>query len=196
MTTIPLNKDFWNQRYLEGTTGWDLGQVSNPIAKYIDQLTDTSIRILIPGCGNAYEAAYLAEKGFENITLIDIVPALVQAVTERFSQKPAIKVLEGDFFEHNGEYDLIIEQTFFCAIDPAMRRKYVQKMATLLSPKGKIIGLLFNKYFENPGPPFGGTVEEYQQLFEKHFRIKTMESCYNSVAPRAGTETFIILEKN
>jgi SAM-dependent methyltransferase len=190
-----LDKQFWNQCYLDGSTGWDLGKVSEPIAAYIDQLTDKNLRILIPGCGNAYEAAYLAEKGFADITLIDIAPELAKKIRQQFEHQPAIKVIEGDFFELSGQYDLILEQTFFCALDPALRTDYVEKMYQLLTPGGKIAGVLFDKNFENQGPPFGGSVQEYRKLFENKFRILKLEACYNSAAPRAGSEVFIILQK-
>jgi hypothetical protein len=34
-------------------------------------------------------------------------------------------VLLGDF-NHKGEYDLIIEQTFFCALPPVMRQNMLE----------------------------------------------------------------------
>ena len=46
-------KEYWSQRYVEGRTGWDLGSPSQPLKAYIDQLEDTSIKVLIPGAGNA-----------------------------------------------------------------------------------------------------------------------------------------------
>jgi SAM-dependent methyltransferase len=194
-TERTLDKNFWNQRYLEGSTGWDLGKVSEPIAAYIDQLTDRNIRILIPGCGNAYEAEYLAGRGFTDITLIDIAPELANKIAKKFEGNPAIKVLEGDFFDLSGQYDLILEQTFFCALDPKLRTKYVEKMHQLLASGGKVAGVLFDKIFENQGPPFGGSVTEYRKLFETCFHIQQLDACYNSATPRAGSEVFIILQK-
>jgi hypothetical protein len=44
-------------------------------------------------------------------------------------------------------------------------------------------------------PPFGGHKDEYQQLFEKKFRLKALSPCYNSIKPRAGTELFLIAER-
>jgi copper chaperone CopZ len=76
-----------------------------------------------------------------------------------------------------------------------MRPKYVWKMHQLLAPKGKIVGLLFNRDFEE-GPPFGGNKVEYTNLFSGAFTIQKMEVCTNSVAPRANSELFIELEKN
>jgi methyl halide transferase len=69
---MELNDKYWTDRYQHQQTSWDLGHVSTPIKEYIDQLTNRNLRILIPGCGNAYEAEYLLENGFENLTLIDI----------------------------------------------------------------------------------------------------------------------------
>jgi hypothetical protein len=101
----------------------------------------------------------------------------------------------GDFFEHQGAYDVIIEQTFFCALPPTMRQKYVWKMHQLLAKEGKITGLLFNRTFES-GPPFGGSQEEYTLLFQQAFKFLKMEVCQNSATPRAGSELFIELQKN
>lgn len=191
-----LDKNYWDSRYQTEQTGWDLGAASGPIRHYIDQLSNKDLRILIPGCGNAYEAEYLSEQGFSNITLIDISPSLVQQLRNKFNGRQEINVIEGDFFEHQGEYDLILEQTFMCALDPKMRVDYVKKMHSLLSQNGKLAGLLFGVHFEKAGPPFGGSIEEYESLFGQHFEIKTMEKAYNSVKPREGNELFIIFNNN
>lgn len=190
-----LDKNYWDSRYQNAQTGWDLGAASGPLQNYIDQLDNKDLRILIPGCGNAYEAEHLLNRGFKNITLIDISPSLVNNLRKRFESHPQITVLEGDFFEHDARYDLVLEQTFMCALDPSLRQAYTQKMHSLLDDNGKIAGLLFGVEFEKAGPPFGGSAEEYRQLFTPYFNIKTMEKAYNSVKPRQGNELFIILIK-
>lgn len=190
----PLDQSYWDLQYQSETTGWDLGTISPPIKAYVDQLKDTTISVLIPGCGNTYEAEYLLEKGFANITVIDIAPTLVEKLKEKFKNTAAIRIIQGDFFEHKGSYDLILEQTFFCALPPQMRQKYVWKMHQLLSKNGKIAGLLFNRSFE-VSPPFGGSKTEYEQLFSEAFHFKILETSYNSVTPRAQSELFFVFEK-
>lgn len=195
MSDTPLlNQEYWNKQYATNATGWDIGEVSPPIKEYIDTLKDKNSSILIPGCGNSYEAEYLLNQGFTNVTVIDIAPTLVENLRKRFGNNPNIKIVLGDFFDLQGKYDLIIEQTFFCALPPALRQEYVLKMHQLLAEKGKLVGLLFNKNFES-GPPFGGSKKEYNQLFNGHFELLQMDLCPNSIAPRVNSELFIEFQK-
>ncbi len=255
---------FWDKQYRDNRTFWDIGAVSPPLEAYFQQLSDKNISILIPGCGNAYEASWLLEHGFSNLTLIDISPILTSRLHEKFaslsfsssstslppslsidssrppasltpplpfdssvsttqsllldssaslkstpSRAPALssdpstppaslpstfRILTGDFFLLEKQFDLIIEQTFFCALPPSFRPAYAEKMYRLLHPGGKLVGLLFDRDFPS-GPPYGGHASEYQQLFEKKFTIKTLSPCYNSIPPRAGSELFLIAQK-
>lgn len=192
-TNNPFNEAYWNQRYQNGTTGWDIGKASQPLVAYIDQLEDRDMRIMIPGCGNGYEAAYLHEKGFKNITVVDVSQEAVMHLRKKMPIE--IKIKHKDFFELNGKYDLILEQTFFCALHPSMRKIYAAKMYELLNPDGKLAGVFFNRTFENDGPPFGGNLEEYIELFSTNFIIHAAAPCYTSIPERANTEVFMILKK-
>ncbi len=187
---------FWDERWINRDTGWDLGTISPPLKAYIDQLRNPSLTVLIPGCGNAYEAEYLLHKGYLNISLVDISPTLTKSLEEKFSTYIGkwVHIHCADFFELTGSFDIILEQTFFCALDPSLREAYVKKMHALLNPGGKLVGLLFNKNFES-SPPYGGSMEEYKKLFSPYFEIKKMVPCGNSVAPRQNAELFFVLEK-
>ena len=189
-----LDANYWNERYLNQETGWDIGFASTPLVAYAEQIQDRNIEILIPGCGNAYEAIFLAEKGFKHITVLDIAPKLVEVLQEKCKNYPQIEVLHQDFFLHKSSYDLILEQTFFCAISPTLRGDYAKKMHELLKENGKLVGLLFNRNFDS-SPPFGGNIEEYRDYFKPYFTEKVFEKCYNSIVPRAGSEIFMILQR-
>jgi SAM-dependent methyltransferase len=190
----PLDQNFWNERYRSGNTGWDLGAVSPVFLPLIQQLTNHQIAILIPGAGNAYEAEYLADQGFQDITVLDISEEVCERLRTKWTDKACMKVLCTDFFNHQGQYDLILDQTCLCAIDPALRPQYAAHMFQLLNPNGLLSGVLFNKDFEG-GPPFGGNPEEYMAYFKPYFKMEIWEPCLNSVAPRAGAEWSIGLRK-
>lgn len=190
-----FDEAFWSEKYQDGQTGWDLGQVSPPIKAYIDQLTNKDLSILIPGAGNSYEAAYLHEKGFKNITVLDIAKAPLDNFKNRVPEFPSRHLIQQDFFKHTGQYDLILEQTFFCALDPSLRMSYINKINSLLKDHGKLVGLLFDFRLTDEGPPFGGDADAYSLAFQKRFNLHTMSPCYNSIKPRLGNELFIIFEK-
>lgn len=192
MTT--LNKEYWENRYENDDAIWDIGHISTPLKEYIDQLENKDLKILIPGAGNAYELDYLIEKGFQNVFVIDYAQQPIDAIIKR-NKALENHLICDDFFNHTETYDLIIEQTFFCALQPNLRANYVSKIHDLLSEKGKIAGLLFNFPLTEAGPPFGGSHEEYVNLFSEKFSLKTLEPAYNSIKPRANKELFFTFEK-
>ena len=53
---MPVNLDanFWDQKYLNDDTPWNIRKASPPLTDYIDQLKDKTIKILIPGAGHAH----------------------------------------------------------------------------------------------------------------------------------------------
>lgn len=185
---------YWQDRYNSQKTGWDIGCPSTPLKEYIDQLTDKSLRILIPGAGNAYEAEYLWQQGFTNVYVLDIAPAPLAALGERVPDFPKAQLMEGDFFEHQGQYDLILEQTFFCSFypEPDTRHAYAKKMQDLLTPQGKLVGVWFSLplTFEEDKRPYGGDRELYLSFLVPPLELVKMEPCHNSIGPRMGSELF------
>lgn len=192
-----LNKTYWQHRYEARNTGWDMGMVSPPLGAYIDQLTEKNINILLPGAGMGYEAVYLAEAGFEALTVLDIAPYPLESLKERLPASfSSENLVEADFFDFEaGPFDLVLEHTFFCALPPQLRPQYALKMNELLRPGGKLSGLLFDFPLTSEGPPFGGSKEEYEQLFAPYFHIRVLERATNSIPPRQGSELFFIFEK-
>lgn len=190
-----MNEEFWSQRYKENKTGWDLGSVSTPIKEYVDQLSNKELKILIPGAGNSYEAEYLFKNGFKNVTICDITREPLQNLKERLPDFPKEQMINSDFFKLEGTYDLILEQTFFCAIPVEMRQEYARKTSELLDKNGRIAGLFFDFELNADGPPFGGNKEEYLTYFSPYFKIDIFERCYNSIPPRKGNELFFKFRK-
>ena len=194
---MQLDSNYWNERWLENETKWDIGYASPAIVEFVDRLEDKSIRILIPGCGNAYEAEYLHRKGFSNVFVLDYAEEALRRFSERVPSFPKEHLICADFFSlQHQKFDLVIEQTFFCAIDRSLREKYADTMRNILNPDGVLCGLLFTKTPDSDGPPFDGTQEEYQTLFGSRFTIRKMEPCGNSIQPREGRELWFEVINN
>ncbi|MBK9075782.1 MAG: SAM-dependent methyltransferase [Flavobacteriales bacterium] len=188
---MELDRTYWETRYTGQETGWDVGAVTTPLKEYFDELADKGLAILIPGGGRSYEAEYLHRVGFTDVHVIDLTDAPFIDLLARCPEFPKEHLHVGDFFAHEGLYDRIIEQTFFCALDPALRERYVAHMHALLRPGGRLVGLLFNDPLNEDRPPFGGDREAYLPLFRKCFPDVQLDPCYNSIAPRAGRELWV-----
>lgn len=195
--TLPienLSAEYWSSRYKNNKMGWDIGEVSKPLKEYIDQLTDKSLRILIPGAGNGYEAEYLHTQGFKNVWVCDIAREALDNLSRRCPSFPKDNLICGDFFQLDDQFDLIIEQTFFCAINPSRRTEYANKMSQLLKKNGKLVGLLFGIEFPFEGPPFGGNKKDYHSILSAFLDIHTLSPSYNSIEERSGHELFFIAQ--
>ncbi len=190
-----LGRKYWEERYSHHQTGWDIGSVSPALKEYFDQLSDKTINILIPGAGSAHEAAYLWENGFKKVTILDIARQPLIHFSQEYPKFPQVQLVQGDFFEYSITHDLVIEQAFFCAIDPSLRERYMMHMYEILKPGGKLVGLLWNHPMNSDQPPFGGSIEEYQRLFGEKFDIQILEEAKNSIKPRMGREEFFIFKR-
>ncbi|RED42841.1 thiopurine S-methyltransferase [Winogradskyella eximia] len=190
-----LNKSYWENRYTNNQIGWNIGYISTPLKTYIDQIKDKSLKILIPGAGNSYEAEYLWNQGFKNVYVLDFAHQPIDNFINRLPHFPKNQLINANFFDLDKSFDLIFEQTFFCALNPILRKRYVEQMHQLLKPKGKLVGLFFNFELTEAGPPFGGTKSEYKLLFHSKFYLKVLEPSINSIKERQGKELFFIFEK-
>ena len=128
---------------------------------------------------------------FKNIWICDWAAEPLSMFSKRVPTFPTTQLLNTDYFKISDKFDLVLEQTFFCALPPTLRGAYAIKTAALLQDRGRLVGLLFAKPFPFNGPPFGGTKEEYLQLFSPQFVIEKLEISYNSIPPRQDQELFI-----
>ncbi|MCB0705220.1 MAG: SAM-dependent methyltransferase [Saprospiraceae bacterium] len=191
-----LNPEYWNARYQKQDIPWDMGSPSPSLVYLADTYIPKDARILIPGAGLAHEANYLHQNGYTQIFVCDWAAAAIQAVREFIPGIPDSNLLHSDFFELEMEFDFMLEQTFFCAIDRGLREAYVKKVHSLLAPGGQIGGLLFGVEMPGEGPPFGGSKSEYEKLFTPYFDIRLMEVSAYSIKPRAGSELLFLMTKN
>ena len=129
---------------------------------------------LIPGSGRAYDALALAEHGFASVTAVDLSPTACEAAREEISksastttaQRERIDVRCGDFFEIEGQYDFIWDNTFLCALDPSARERWARQMKALLAPGGELITCVFPIGEREGGPPFALSVPLVRKLLE------------------------------
>ena len=94
-----LDKDYWDNRYKNSETGWNVGYPTTPLVEYINQISDKEIKILIPGSGNGYEAEYLFKKNFSNIYVLDYSVTALENFINRVPDFPRNNIIEKNFFD-------------------------------------------------------------------------------------------------
>jgi methyl halide transferase len=188
----------WQRHYDEDDLGWDLGQVAPPFANLFESKTIFPGKTLVPGCGRGHEVIFLAENGFE-VTAVDFsLGAINHLKTTVQERKLKCEILHMNFFEmdtvHNEAFDLVIEQTFFCAISPEQRTSYVSTVARALKQSGMLVGLFYHTKDEG-GPPFNTTREDIVKHFSDSFEILQLKKAEDSAEQRKNKEWLVILIK-
>ena len=99
---------------------------------------------------------------------------------------------------YNNYFDYILEYTFYCAIHPSYRLKYVEKCYDLLKTKGKIIAIMLpfdKKRPKDEGPPYRLDKKELTNNFSSKFKLLKMIKSVHSVKPRQNIELYFEYEK-
>ncbi|MYM72531.1 methyltransferase domain-containing protein [Duganella sp. FT134W] len=185
----PLSPAFWDERFERHFTPWDKGGVSQALQDFV--AAHSPLTTLIPGCGSAYELAFLAGQGWD-ATAIDFSPAAV-AQGKLATGEHAARVVEADFFawQPAAPLQLIYERAFLCAMPRAMWPQVAARWAQLLAPGALLAGYFF---FDDAakGPPFGIQRAQLEQLLRADFACIADDAVSDSIPVFAGKERWMV----
>jgi SAM-dependent methyltransferase len=182
----PAGPDFWDVRFREGFTPWDAGCVPAAVHAFL-AAERRRLRVLIPGCGSAYEARAFAEAGHE-VVAVDFSAAAVEAARRVLGPFGRVLVL-GDIFEldFGSPADVVYERAFLCALPRAHWSRWASRVAEVLHPGGRLAGFFFRD--EAPGgPPFGLRPGELESLLGPAFERTEDAPVGDSIPVFAGRE--------
>jgi len=191
---------FWDNRYATGRDRWDIGQPAPPLVSFAPRLGKAAgRRLACLGCGRGNDALFFAELGWQ-VTGFDFSEvALLHAKERAASRGLKVDFQRRDLFtlgrDEEGVFDVVVEHTCFCAIDPARRSEYVSVVRGLLKPGGVFLGL-FYAILPDDGPPFPTSADELRRLFADGFEEEALFVPDNSVAERAGREILAVFRRN
>jgi SAM-dependent methyltransferase len=190
----PAGAAFWEQRYREQFMPWDAGRVPDLTQTFIATLAPDS-RVLIPGCGSAYEARAFAEAGHEVIA-VDFSAAALDAARGVLGEWAQCLRL-GDFFtmDFGGPFDVVYERAFLCALPRRAWPDYAPRVAELLRPGGVLAGFFFWDESER-GPPFGLKPGELEALLDDAFERSVDVAVTDSIPVFQGKERWQVWLRN
>lgn len=191
----PMGPGDWEARYAHDSTPWDLGQPNPALVIALSRAAALGMpapgRALLPACGRGHDAIPLLKAGW-SVVGVDLAPSAVAisaAAWARFGRRG--EAVQGDVLAlpppARGPFDLVVEHTCLCALDPALEGAWAASMAGALEPGGWLVGIFFHADLPD-GPPFGIPQERLAALVEPAFEILLSEPAEGSIARRQRVE--------
>lgn len=161
---------FWNAKYAQANQPWDLGGVADAARLLVERFCPPDSRVFVPGCGRGYEVVWLEQRG-HRVTAVDFADEAIRFLRELAGQhRVQPEIVQEDLFllpaSLNSRFDVLLEQTCFCAIDPSLRHEYERVAHRLLKPGGRLLGV-FMEVEGIEGPPYSTPLE----LVRGHFPV-------------------------
>jgi SAM-dependent methyltransferase len=182
----PAEPGFWDLRYEACFAPWDAGRVPAHLRELVG--AGPPRRVLVPGCGSAWDVRFFAECGWE-VLGIDFSEAALAAARVLLGPY-APRVRHADFFAPIPEapFDLVYERAFLCALPRRLWKPWAQRVAELVRPGGLLAGFFFLDEGER-GPPFPlHSQAELAALLDEFFILEVERPVEDSIAVFAGKE--------
>lgn len=197
-TNDVAKSEFWNGQYLSNETPWDTRKDVYPaLPGLVAQLKLLKSRVLVAGCGRGHDAAWFAQAG-HLVTAIDYSAEAIKQAKELYGHIQGLTFVQADVFNlpqsYDKNFDVVLEHTLYCAIDPEKRNDLVKAWRRVLVDNGHLLGLFFASERAD-GPPYGGSEWELRSRLAKTFRPLYWQRLHNSAPKRLGTELFVYAQK-
>lgn len=182
----PEHPDFWCKRFEAGTTPWDAGKVPDDFADFVASQLEP-LTTLIPGCGSAWEAQFLADNQWP-VTALDFSPTAIEHARAVLGDS-AVDLVCADFFAYQPSRrpQVIYERAFLCALPRKLWADWSRKLAELLPP-GQLLAGYFFVCDQLKGPPFGIAESELSALLAPAFEPIVDKPVEDSIPVFSGRE--------
>jgi SAM-dependent methyltransferase len=173
-----------------GQAPWDIGKPQKPFIDVADRITGT---VLDAGCGTGETALFLAGRG-NQVTGIDFLEEPINRAKRKAAERglPVTFLLKDatTLTAWNERFDNVVDSGLFHVFSDEDRKKYVNGLATILKPGGRLFLLCFSN--EEPGTqgPRRISQKELHDSFAKEWAIESIRGVPIEVIPNLKDFTF------
>jgi methyl halide transferase len=167
-----MNTDhsFWEARWKEKQTGWDLGGPHPALPRLIEKCGARAPgKVWVPGCGRGHDVAAIAQLGFQ-VLGTDISPTAIVEAKALYGSRPGVQFKQADLFVESPAslFDWIYDRAMLCALSPERQPQYLQVCARNLKERGLFCSILFSSISSEvtEGPPFEVSEGKIPTLFQ------------------------------
>ena len=188
MTAVPDRTTF--ESAYGGQAPWDIGRPQKAFLDRADQITGS---ILDAGCGTGENVLYFA-KQCRKVTGIDFLEEPIQRANRKATERGmSATFLVMDALTLNDwseRFDNVIDSGLFHCFSDDDRRRYVEGLATVLKPGGRLFLLCFSD--EEPGTqgPRRVSKKELHDAFAAGWTSESIEPSRFEVRPDLKDLTF------
>jgi SAM-dependent methyltransferase len=166
-----------------GPAPWDVGKPKEAFVAVADQLTSP---ILDAGCGSGDNALFFARRG-HRVTGIDFVEEAIRRARAKAAERQlAVEFLVKDatnLADWNKRFASAIDSGLFHVFSDEDRRRYVEGLARVLRPGGRLFLLCFSD--EEPGTegPRRVSRQELYDAFADDWEVESIEPARCEIHP-------------
>jgi SAM-dependent methyltransferase len=188
MTPVPDKSTF--EAMYAGQPPWEIGKPQKPFIEVADKITGST---LDAGCGTGDNALFFASRGHK-VTGIDFLAEPIKRAKQKAAERgqtATFLVMDAlmlkDWLE---EFDNVIDSGLFHVFSDEDRQRYVEGLATILKPGGRLFLMCFSD--EEPGTqgPRRVSRKEIEVAFAVGWKIESIEPTRFEVRPDLKEFTF------
>jgi len=173
-----------------GIAPWD---IDGPQKAFVDMAEKITGSILDSGCGTGENALYFASRGHK-VTGIDFLAEPI----DRAKRKAAERNLPVSFFVMDAlalkqlpeVFDNVIDSGLFHVFNDDDRRRYIEGLASVLKPGGKLFLICFSDAVPGTHEPRRVTRKEIEEAFTEGWKIESIEPSRFQLRPDFTGMTF------
>lgn len=173
MADVPKREDF--ETAYAGRAPWEIGR---PQKAFIDVADQVSGSILDAGCGTGENALFFAARGCK-VTGIDFLAEPIarakQKASERGSSTTFLVMDALALKDWTERFDTVIDSGLFHVFSDNDRRRYIEGLATVLKPGGRIFLLCFSDAEPGTHGPRRVSRKEIEDAFADGWNIESVE---------------------
>ncbi len=181
MSSLPDRSTF--ETAYTGQAPWDIGRPQQAFLDVADRITGS---VLDAGCGTGDNALFFASRGHK-VTGIDFLEEPIQRAKRKASERgltATFLVMDALALKDLPEvFDSVIDSGLFHVFSDDDRKRYVEGLATVLKPGGRLFLLCFSD--EEPGTqgPRRVSKKDLHDAFAQGWAIESVEPARYEVRP-------------
>jgi SAM-dependent methyltransferase len=182
MSDSPRKSDF-ERIYAGQAPPWDIGRPQPAFVEVADRVTGS---VLDAGCGTGENALFFAGRGHP-VTAIDFLPGPIQRAKEKAAERGlGVAFLVKDALtltDWQQRFDTVIDSGLFHVFSSEDRHRYVEGLATVLRPGGRLFLMCFSDAEPGTQGPRRVRRQELDDAFARGWVVESVEPSRFEVRP-------------